>query len=69
MLTFLGVAAIVSLLVLILFRITSVVVALTLVPIAAGLAGGFAGQIGAFAMDGIRSVAPTASFDLPGAFT
>lgn len=61
MLTFLGVAAIVSLLVLILFRITSVVVALTLVPIAAGLAGGFAGQIGAFAMDGIRSVAPTAA--------
>jgi CitMHS family citrate-Mg2+:H+ or citrate-Ca2+:H+ symporter len=61
MLTFLGVAAILVLLALILFRITSVVVALTLVPIVAGLAAGFAGQIGSFAMDGIRSVAPTAA--------
>jgi len=61
MLTLLGVTAIVALLGLILFRITSVVVALTLVPIAAALAGGFAGQIGGFAMDGIRSVAPTAA--------
>ena len=61
MLTLLGVAAIVALLGLILFRITSVVVALTLVPIVAALAGGFAGQIGGFAMDGIRSVAPTAA--------
>ena len=61
MLTLLGVAAIVVLLGLILFRITSVVVALTLVPIVAALAGGFAGQIGGFAMDGIRSVAPTAA--------
>ena len=61
MLTLLGVAAILVLLSLILFRVTSVVVALTLVPVAAGLAGGFAGQIGAFAMDGIRSVAPTAA--------
>src|SRR5688572_3099496 len=61
MLTWLGVASIVVLLALILFRITSVLVALTLVPIAAGLAGGFAGQIGTFAMDGIRSVAPTAA--------
>ena len=61
MLTFLGVAAIVVLLALILFRVTSVVVALTLVPVAAGLLGGFAGQIGTFAMEGIRSVAPTAA--------
>jgi len=61
MLTALGAAAIVALLLLILFRITSVVVALTLVPIVAGLAAGFAGQIGGFAMDGIRSVAPTAA--------
>lgn len=59
MLTLLGVMAIVALLGLILFRITSVVVALTLVPIVAALAGGFAVQIGGFAMDGIRSVAPT----------
>jgi CitMHS family citrate-Mg2+:H+ or citrate-Ca2+:H+ symporter len=61
MLTVLGVAAILVLLGLILFRVTSVVVALTLVPVAAALLGGFAGEIGTFAMDGIRSVAPTAA--------
>jgi citrate-Mg2+:H+ or citrate-Ca2+:H+ symporter, CitMHS family len=61
MLTWLGVAAILALLALILFRVTSVVVALTLVPIAAALAGGFASEIGAFALDGMRSVAPTAA--------
>jgi CitMHS family citrate-Mg2+:H+ or citrate-Ca2+:H+ symporter len=61
MLTWLGAAAIVVLLALILFRITSVVVALTLVPVAAALAGGFAANLGAFAIDGIRSVAPTAT--------
>jgi len=61
MLTLLGVAAIVALLGLILFRIASVVVALTLVPVVAGVAGGFGTQIGAFAMDGIRGVAPTAA--------
>jgi CitMHS family citrate-Mg2+:H+ or citrate-Ca2+:H+ symporter len=61
MLTWLGLAAITALLALILFRVTSVLVALTLVPIAAALAGGFAPQLGAFAMDGIRGVAPTAA--------
>jgi CitMHS family citrate-Mg2+:H+ or citrate-Ca2+:H+ symporter len=61
MLTWLGLAAISTLLALILFRITSVLVALTLVPIAAALAGGFAPQLGTFAMDGIRGVAPTAA--------
>jgi CitMHS family citrate-Mg2+:H+ or citrate-Ca2+:H+ symporter len=61
MLTILGVASILVLLALILFRVTSVVVALTLVPVAAALIGGFGGQIGAFAMDGIRSIAPTAA--------
>lgn len=60
MLTWLGLGTIALLLVLILRRITSVVVALTLVPVAAALAGGFAGQIGAFAMDGIRGVVPVA---------
>ena len=59
MLTFLGFAAILALLALILFRVTSVLVALTLVPVAAGIAAGFGGQIGAFAMEGIRSVTPT----------
>jgi len=61
MLTWLGLASISVLLALILFRITSVLVALTLVPIAAALAGGFAPQLGSFAMDGIRGVAPTAA--------
>jgi CitMHS family citrate-Mg2+:H+ or citrate-Ca2+:H+ symporter len=61
MLTWLGLAAITLLLALILFRVTSVLVALTLVPIAAGVAGGFAAQLGSFAMDGIRGVAPTAA--------
>jgi len=61
MLTVLGVAAIATLVGLILFRITSVVVALTLVPVVAAIAGGFASEIGSFAMDGIRSVAPTAA--------
>ena len=61
MLTWLGLAAITALLALILFRITSVLVALTLVPMAAAIAGGFAPQLGAFAMDGIRGVAPTAA--------
>src|SRR5215510_705248 len=61
MLTWLGVTTIVALLVLILFRITSALVALILVPIVAAIVGGFGGQIGSFAMDGIRSVVPVAS--------
>src|SRR5262245_47291869 len=61
MLTWLGVATIVALLVLILFRITSALVALILVPVVAAIIGGFGGQIGSFAMDGIRSVVPVAS--------
>ena len=61
MLTWLGLFAIAALLTLILFRITSVIVALTLVPIAAALIGGFGSQIGTFAMDGIRSVTPVAA--------
>lgn len=61
MLTLLGVCTIAAVLVLILFRITSVLVALILVPVVAALVGGFAGQIGTFAMDGIRSVTPVAA--------
>ena len=60
MLTWLGIFTITTLLGLILFRITSVLVALTLVPIAAALIGGFGGQIGAFAIEGIRGVTPVA---------
>lgn len=61
MLTWLALFTIGALLVLILCRLTSVLVALTLVPIAAALAGGFGAQIGTFAMDGIRSVTPVAA--------
>ena len=61
MLTLLGVCTIVALLVLILLRITSALVALILVPVVAALIGGFGSQIGGFAMDGIRSVVPVAS--------
>jgi CitMHS family citrate-Mg2+:H+ or citrate-Ca2+:H+ symporter len=60
-LTWLALFAIGALLVLILCRLTSVLVALTLVPVAAALAGGFAPQIGTFAMDGIRAVTPVAA--------
>jgi len=61
MLTVLAVGAIATLLVLILFRVTSVLVALTLVPVAAALLGGFANSLGAYALDGIRAVAPVAA--------
>jgi CitMHS family citrate-Mg2+:H+ or citrate-Ca2+:H+ symporter len=61
MLTLLGVGTVAALLVLILFRVTSVLVALTLVPVAAALIGGFGGSLGSFAMDGIRGVTPVAA--------
>jgi CitMHS family citrate-Mg2+:H+ or citrate-Ca2+:H+ symporter len=61
MLTLLGLLTIGTLLALILFRVTSVLVALTLVPIAAALTSGFGAQVGVFAMDGIRAVTPVAA--------
>jgi CitMHS family citrate-Mg2+:H+ or citrate-Ca2+:H+ symporter len=61
MLTALGILTVVTLLALILFKLTSVLVALTLVPIAAALLGGFGMQIGAFAMEGILGVTPIAA--------
>jgi CitMHS family citrate-Mg2+:H+ or citrate-Ca2+:H+ symporter len=61
MLTWLGLLTIASVLGLILFRVTSPLVALTLVPVAAAVAGGFAGSIGTFAIDGMTSVAPVAA--------
>src|SRR5688572_15467566 len=61
MLTLLGLGTVLALLLLILFRLTSVLVALTLVPIAAALIGGFGGSLGSFAMDGIRDVTPVAA--------
>jgi CitMHS family citrate-Mg2+:H+ or citrate-Ca2+:H+ symporter len=61
MLTWLGILTIATLLALILFRVTSVLVALTLVPVGAALIGGFSSQVGIFAMDGIRGVTPVAA--------
>ncbi len=61
MLTWLALATLAGVLALILFRVTSVLVALTLVPIAAAVVGGFGGQIGAFAMQGIATVTPVAA--------
>jgi len=61
MLALLGVCTILALLVLILFRITSVLIALILVPVIAALVGGFGREIGTFAMEGIRSVTPVAA--------
>jgi CitMHS family citrate-Mg2+:H+ or citrate-Ca2+:H+ symporter len=61
MLTWLGLLTIASVLGLILFRVTSPLVALTLVPVAAAVAGGFAGSVGTFAIDGMTSVAPVAA--------
>jgi CitMHS family citrate-Mg2+:H+ or citrate-Ca2+:H+ symporter len=61
MLTLLGIVTIAALLLLVLFRVTSVLVALTLVPVAAAFIGGFAGSLGTFAMDGIRAVTPVAA--------
>ena len=61
MLTWLAIGTIAALLILILCRITSVFVALTLVPVIAALIGGFGGATGAFALEGIRSVGPVAA--------
>ena len=61
MLTWLGLLTIASVLGLILFRLTSPLVALTLVPVAAAVAGGFGGSVGAFAIDGMTAVAPVAA--------
>jgi citrate-Mg2+:H+ or citrate-Ca2+:H+ symporter, CitMHS family len=60
MLTWLGLCTIGAVLLLILCRMTSVLVAFTLVPVVAALVGGFGSQLGGFAMDGIRSVTPVA---------
>jgi citrate-Mg2+:H+ or citrate-Ca2+:H+ symporter, CitMHS family len=61
MLTALGLITIATLLALILYRVTSVLVALTLVPIVAAIVGGFGAQVGTFAMDGMRGVASVAA--------
>ncbi len=61
MLTALGAATIAVLLVLILFRLTSVLVALVVVPLAVGLLAGFGRDIGTYALAGIQGVSGTAA--------
>ena len=61
MLTALGAATIAVLLVLILFRLTSVLVALVVVPLGVGLLAGFGRDIGTYALAGIQGVSGTAA--------
>jgi CitMHS family citrate-Mg2+:H+ or citrate-Ca2+:H+ symporter len=61
MLTWLGLLAIVTLVALILFRVTSVLVALALVPVAFAIAGGMWREVGGFAFEGIKGVLPVAA--------
>ena len=61
MLTFFGVATIAALLLLILLRATSVLVALILVPLGMGLLAGLGTDVGTHALTGIQSVIGTAT--------
>ena len=61
MLTAFGAAAIALLLVLILCRLTSVLVALVVVPLGVGLLAGFGREVGTFALAGIQGVSGTAA--------
>ena len=61
MLTLFGILTVVTLLVLVLARITSVLVALVLVPLATGLLAGLGSDVGVFALSGVESVAGTAT--------
>ena len=61
MLTAFGAATIALLLVLVLFRLTSVLVALVVVPLAVALAAGFGRDVGTYALAGIQGVSGTAA--------
>ena len=61
MLAILGFATIGVFLVLVVATRTPVIAALILTPLAAAVAGGFSDQAGAFAVDGLRTVAPVAA--------
>ncbi len=61
MLTLFGILTVVTLLVLVLARMTSVLVALILVPLATGLLAGLGSDVGVFALSGVESVAGTAT--------
>ncbi len=64
MLAILGIATIGIFLVLVVATRTPVIAALILTPLAAAVAGGFGHQAGAFAIDGIKTVAPVAALML-----
>jgi CitMHS family citrate-Mg2+:H+ or citrate-Ca2+:H+ symporter len=61
MLAMLGFGTIGVFLALVTLTRTPVIVALVLVPLATAVAGGFGGQVGALALDGLRTVAPVAA--------
>ena len=61
MLAILGFVTIGVFLALVTLTRTPVIVALVLVPLATAVAGGFSGQVGGFAIDGLRTVAPVAA--------
>ena len=61
MLAILGFATIGVFLVLVVATRTPVIAALILTPLAAAVAGGFSDQVGVFAVDGLRTVAPVAA--------
>ena len=60
MLAWLGIATVVTLLILILTKRLSPLVALIVVPVAAGLVGGFGFKIGGFMLKGLAEIAPVA---------
>ena len=64
MLAILGIATIGTFLVLVVATRTPVIAALILTPLAAAVAGGFGHQVGAFAIDGLKTVAPVAALML-----
>ena len=61
LLAILGFATIGTLLLLVAFTRIPVIAALVLTPVVAAVAGGFGNQLGAFAVDGLRTVAPIAA--------
>ena len=61
MLAIVGFATIGVFLLLVAATRTPVIAALVLTPLAAAIAGGFSDQVGAFAVDGLRTVAPVAA--------
>ena len=60
-LAILGCATIAAFLLLVAFTRTPVIAALVLTPVVAAVAGGLSSQLGSFAVDGLKTVAPVAS--------